>query len=40
MKLPFDENLASRLVRSLQTLYPNSTHVFREELDRANDATL
>jgi predicted nuclease of predicted toxin-antitoxin system len=40
MKLLLDENLSSRLVRSLQALYPNSIHVSSEGLDRSDDATI
>ncbi len=37
MKLLFDENLSSRLVRSLAALYPGSEHVKVRQLDSAAD---
>ena len=40
MKLLFDENLSPSLVRSLNALYPGSTHVAHEMLDSASDATI
>ncbi len=37
MKLLFDHNLSPRLVNRLMDLYPNASHVFLVELDRATD---
>ncbi len=37
MKLLLDENLSRRLVPFLQTVYPGSTQVALEGLERAND---
>lgn len=38
MKLLFDQNLSSRLVQTLQDLYPGSTHVKDVGLESADDA--
>ena len=38
MKLLFDQNLSPKLVKSLETLYPNSNHVFPLGLDQADDS--
>lgn len=40
MKLLFDQNLAPRLVRELETLYPNSAHVANLGLERSSDTTV
>ncbi|NEO32563.1 MAG: hypothetical protein F6K36_19450 [Symploca sp. SIO3C6] len=37
MKLLFDQNLSPRLVSRLSDIYPNSSHVFLEGLEQAND---
>ena len=37
MKLLLDQNLSPRLVHRLADLYPNSSHVMDEELDRSLD---
>jgi predicted nuclease of predicted toxin-antitoxin system len=37
MKLLFDNNLSSKLVRQLATLYPDSNHVMNLGLDAASD---
>lgn len=37
MKLPFDQNLSLKLVRSLEDIFPNSNHVFLLGLDEAED---
>ena len=37
MKLLFDQNLSRKLPRKLSELYPHSTHVVQEALDRASD---
>ena len=40
MKLLFDQNLSSRLVRTLQDLYPGSTHVKDVGLESAGDSAV
>jgi len=40
VRLLFDQNLASRLVRLLADLYPDSVHVGDVGLARADDATV
>ncbi len=40
MKLLFDQNLSSRLVRDLGGEYPGSIHVRTAGLDRADDAVI
>jgi len=37
MKLLFDQNLSLRLVERLVDIFPKSTHVYFEGLDRATD---
>lgn len=37
MKLLFDHNLSPRLVQRLADLFPESTHVYTIDLDRADD---
>jgi len=37
MKLLFDQNLSPELVLNLEDLFPNSTHVYAVNLDRAQD---
>lgn len=37
MKLLFDQNLSPQLVVNLADLFPKSTHVWKESLDRAQD---
>ena len=37
MKLLFDQNLSPKLVQCLADLFPSSSHVQSEGLDRAND---
>ncbi len=37
MKLLFDQNLSPKLVSRLADLFPGSSHVLSEGLDRAND---
>lgn len=37
MKLLFDQNLAPRLVRQLEDIFPDSTHISRVGLERALD---
>ncbi len=37
MKLLFDHNLSPALIRRLGDIFPDSDHVFRLGLDRAND---
>ena len=37
MKLLFDHNLSSSLVKRLADLYPNSNHLYLMGLDREND---
>lgn len=40
MKLLFDQNLSDRLVEILADTFPESTHVRRMGLDRADDETV
>lgn len=40
MRLLFDQNLSPHLVRYLNDIYPNSTHVYMVQLDRAADLTV
>jgi predicted nuclease of predicted toxin-antitoxin system len=40
MKLLFDQNLSPRLVQKLDDLFPDSTHVLHQGLDRAEDKTV
>jgi predicted nuclease of predicted toxin-antitoxin system len=40
VKLLFDENLSPKLSVRLAALYPDSTHVSRVGLERADDATV
>jgi len=40
VKLLFDENLSSRLVQSLASLYPGAEHVQDLQLDAADDAQI
>ena len=40
MKLLFDENLSHRLVGSLASLFPGSTHVREVGLERADDRAI
>jgi predicted nuclease of predicted toxin-antitoxin system len=40
MKLLLDENLSRRIVPFLQSLYPGSSHVVFEGLERADDAEI
>ena len=40
MKLLFDQNLSPRLIRDLNDAYPDSTHVYVIQLDRASDVTV
>jgi predicted nuclease of predicted toxin-antitoxin system len=40
VRLLFDQNLASRLVRSLAALYPDSVHVRDVELASADDVAV
>lgn len=40
MKLLFDQNLSTRLVQSLASLYPDSTHVREVGLQEADDQTV
>lgn len=40
MKLLFDQNLSSRLVRDLADAYPGSIHVRTAGLDRSEDAAI
>ena len=40
MKLLFDQNLSPRLVDRLGDSYPNSSHVYLLQLDRASDVEL
>jgi len=37
LKLLFDQNLSRKLPHKLAALYPDSTHVIAESLDRASD---
>lgn len=37
MNLLFDQNLSQKLVESLSDIFPNSTHVYLNGLDRATD---
>ncbi len=37
MKLLFDQNLSPRLATRLHDLFPDSSHVFRVNLDQADD---
>lgn len=37
MKLLFDQNLSRKLPVRLAELYPNSSHLIQEKLDRASD---
>jgi len=37
MKLLFDHNLSPRLGRRLGDLYPDSSHVYLQDMDQSND---
>lgn len=37
MKLLFDQNLSPRLVDLIYDIFPNSTHVYKIGLDKADD---
>ncbi|MBT4838813.1 MAG: DUF5615 family PIN-like protein [Methylococcales bacterium] len=37
MKLLLDNNISHRLLKKIQDMFPNSTHVMTEELDESED---
>jgi predicted nuclease of predicted toxin-antitoxin system len=37
MKLLFDQNISYRLIRKLEDIYPDCTHVRKESLENASD---